>query len=220
MTTKSNIRPADLIEQIKQSHFPTVCLTQNGSYCFEDGPDANMIADLMVLENSTEIDDSLHIKLNFKPYRQHNESVASHDWYDDNNKPTLTWFESGFYPENGIVEGYASGRVEDEFLEDIFTIVENPEQFRIATIEVTPALETCIIAGASLDLQTHNEAHLNYIKSLMPKLSKTAQSTLNAMFHNFVPPAQYPEPANADMHIGPSRFANSDETKSGKYDNY
>jgi hypothetical protein len=40
--------------------------------------------------------------IDVESFRKHNESIAKPDWYDKDNKPTKTWFETSFYPKDGI----------------------------------------------------------------------------------------------------------------------
>lgn len=66
-----------------------------------EGPDEGMIAALLNIEDSPYEDDTLHLFFDFSGYEEENKAVAKHDFYDNNGEPTLSWFETNFYPSDG-----------------------------------------------------------------------------------------------------------------------
>jgi hypothetical protein len=63
----------------------------------------------------------LCLTLDFKDFEEANKKIAEHNYYDENEKPTLAWHETKFYPKNGITEIYADvERVEKN--EDVFDV--------------------------------------------------------------------------------------------------
>lgn len=122
-----------------------VRITRNGQFCWDEGPDAGMIADLICMDKSQDEEPEMRIVCDFSPYRAYNEKIAKTDWYVPNTDHTgATWFTSGHYPQNGCLEGYITAALDDECENDCFEIVENPEAFREKMIALTPDLERLI----------------------------------------------------------------------------
>lgn len=44
--------------------------------------------------------------LDLNPFESYNRSVARHDWRDDEGNSVLSWFDTSFYPKNGIAAIY------------------------------------------------------------------------------------------------------------------
>jgi hypothetical protein len=65
----------------------------------------NVIRDPMTDDGDQE---SYKLILDFGKYKEHNDSVDSHSYYDSEGNSTLMWSESKHY-NNGIVEFYLNG---------------------------------------------------------------------------------------------------------------
>lgn len=87
----------------------------------DDIPDENMIGKIVSLGVDPDSDESLHLVVDVSGYEEHNKKVAAHNWFDENGNATLTWFDTKWYPENGICDIYVWGTMESEI--DIFIIV-------------------------------------------------------------------------------------------------
>lgn len=80
----------------------------------DEGPDNGMIARLCGICKTPDEPNELHLFFDFTGFEEHNKAIASHDWYDASGKPTLTWFETTFYPSNGKWDTYFTGTMESE----------------------------------------------------------------------------------------------------------
>lgn len=87
----------------------------------DDSPDKNMIAKIINIEEDTDDDQTLHLVFDISGYEDHNRSVAAHNWIDEDGKPTLTWFETEWYPKDGICNVYVDGNLDSEI--DLFDIL-------------------------------------------------------------------------------------------------
>jgi hypothetical protein len=71
-----------------------------------EGPDSPMRCDIKNIQREENYDDpdtgkkAYELFLDFSPYEEFNKSVAKPNFWDKEGKPTLTWFESNFYPRN------------------------------------------------------------------------------------------------------------------------
>ena len=66
----------------------------------EDSMDPGMISRIISVELDGE--DSIKVNFDLNGFEAHNKSVAKFDWHDENGNATKTWFETSFYPKNGI----------------------------------------------------------------------------------------------------------------------
>lgn len=80
---------------------PVIVMATENVYDFlEDSMDPGMISKII----SVEIDDEelIEVKFDLNGFESHNKSVAKIDWHDENGNATKTWFDTSFYPKNGI----------------------------------------------------------------------------------------------------------------------
>jgi len=86
-----------------------------------DGPNSEMLGKIIsyydheIIERGEE---TIWIKVDLSDYVEYNKRIANINFYDDNGNPTLTWFESKYYPKNnifdlclGLVESYKDADV-------------------------------------------------------------------------------------------------------------
>jgi len=78
--------------------------------------DAPMKCNISNIRIENKEEDTYILYLDFAPYEIFNKTVAVPSFWDENRKPTLTWFESGYY-KDGKVEVYVQST--DNF-EDFF----------------------------------------------------------------------------------------------------
>lgn len=173
----------------------TVRLTSNGQFCWVEGPDAGMIADLISIEPEMDYDEmSYKIVCDFSPYRNYNEKIAKTDWFWPGTETTgASWFSSGQYPENGCLAGYISLDLENnpDTPNDCFELVKNPENYRRKEFEVTEEMEELFAYTAKciaqeqkslLSKNTVSTSNLNMIISaisnVLPCLSETTQKSI------------------------------------------
>lgn len=78
-------------------------------------PDEQMRGQLISINSLEDEDvDELLVICNLSAFEEHNKRVAKHDWYDRDGNPSLSWFESGFYPDDGKVSFYIFGNLDSE----------------------------------------------------------------------------------------------------------
>lgn len=84
----------------------TVQFTDKINEWFDDCcPDPLMKAKLVITKDEEcEGEKSYKLIFNMSEFVDFNKSVAIPNYYDKNNNPTLTWFESSFYPKNNVYE--------------------------------------------------------------------------------------------------------------------
>lgn len=66
----------------------------------EESFDPEMIG--KVIDVYMEDDDSYCLLVDMNGYEKHNKLVAVHNWEDDKGEFTLSWFDTKYYPKNGI----------------------------------------------------------------------------------------------------------------------
>ncbi|WCK57134.1 hypothetical protein PP175_28510 (plasmid) [Aneurinibacillus sp. Ricciae_BoGa-3] len=71
-----------------------------------ESADPQMMARIIGANIDTNIEGCIFVKLDFNDFEAHNKSVAKAVWWDKDHNPTLTWFESGAYPKDGIENWY------------------------------------------------------------------------------------------------------------------
>lgn len=59
-----------------------------------------------VLEVSYECDGVYLARCDLKEFESHNDSIDGREWLDSTGIGSLSWIESGFYPEDGIYDLY------------------------------------------------------------------------------------------------------------------
>lgn len=64
---------------------------------------------------------------NFNEFRKYNKSFAEANFYDKNDKPTLKWFDTVYYPVDGIYSYYVDTTDKYELL---FNIVEMSNYYK------------------------------------------------------------------------------------------
>ena len=90
---------------------------------FDGDPDPGMKGKLVAIEDNAYGEKSLHLIFDLSGFETYNRSVATHDWLDDNGKPTLTWFDTEWYPSNGICDIYIPNTLDDNI--ELFEIIPN-----------------------------------------------------------------------------------------------
>ena len=70
---------------------------------YDYDPDAGMRFRII---SCTKVDEynCIWFKCDMSEFMDLNKQIAKPDWYDENNNPTLTWFESSFYPNDNIFD--------------------------------------------------------------------------------------------------------------------
>lgn len=79
---------------------PIVKFTEDICDFGDESFDPGMIG--KIVGATKESENTYQFRVDLNDYVEHNKSVASNDWIDGNGKPTLTWFETKFYPQDGI----------------------------------------------------------------------------------------------------------------------
>lgn len=60
------------------------------------------------------------LKCDLNGFEEYNKTFAKCNWFDENRNPRLTWFESGYYPKDGIYKFY----IDADYEITTFKIVE------------------------------------------------------------------------------------------------
>lgn len=94
----------DLKEIVGQGKKPLIQFEKGIYNHIEDSVDSKMIGKIIATTGEYLDENCLTLHVDLNGHEAHNKSVAKRDWYDANSKPILTWFDSGMYPKNGIVE--------------------------------------------------------------------------------------------------------------------
>lgn len=90
----------ELYELVKQGARPIVKFNEDTHNFIEESLDPDMIGEITYADQ--EYDDSYRFRLDLNNYEAHNKSVAQRDWRDSEGNATLTWFDTIYYPEDGI----------------------------------------------------------------------------------------------------------------------
>lgn len=75
-----------------------------------------------VIDVRKEYDDGYRLLVDMNGYEKHNKSVAQYDWRDSKGELTLSWFDTKYYPKDGIealhipLEGEAPFEVVNHYL--------------------------------------------------------------------------------------------------------
>lgn len=78
--------------------------------------DTSMKCDILSMHRDG--DDVCRVYLDFAPYEKFNRTIAAPSFWDENRRPTLTWFETPFY-KGGKTEVYLMA---DDLYEDMFEL--------------------------------------------------------------------------------------------------
>lgn len=103
----------DFYELCKSGKTPTIKMSENIYEFAEESFDSKMMG--KVINVDMEYDDSYRLLVDMNGYEKHNKSVAQYDWRDDKGELTLSWFDTKYYPENGIEALYVPLEAEIPF---------------------------------------------------------------------------------------------------------
>ncbi|MEA1004969.1 hypothetical protein U6X16_04550 [Bacillus velezensis] len=92
-----------LYELVLQGKKPIIKFNDNVYEWIEESVDPMIMGKIIGV--SIEYDE-IKFLLDLNPFESYNRSVARHDWRDDEGNNVLSWFETSFYPKNGIVAIY------------------------------------------------------------------------------------------------------------------
>ena len=98
------MRILDIKSVVEQGKDVVIQFKENIHNYVEESVDANMIGKIVGVSEEYLDDNFLTLHINLNDYKTHNQSVAKRDWFDAKGNPTLTWFDSGMYPKDGIVQ--------------------------------------------------------------------------------------------------------------------
>lgn len=134
---------------------PAIKFKENVGDHIEESVDPNMMG--IVVSCAEEGSDCYRLHVDLNPFENHNRDVAVPNWFDKNGKPSLTWFEVGRYPENGI--------------ETIYLAMEGEAPFEIVDDKNSPISEFIKAEykgsyTAWLEEKLKEERELNYINNL------------------------------------------------------
>lgn len=121
------MKSKELYELVRQGKKPVIKFNKGVyDYC-DDSFDPLMIGRITGV--SIEFEDSYRFLVDLNDYEAHNRSVALYDWKDKNGNPTLTWFDTVYYPKDGIEVMYLPGDYSFN-IEDVFDFVEENSLFQ------------------------------------------------------------------------------------------
>ncbi|WP_143261059.1 hypothetical protein [Bacillus paralicheniformis] len=89
-----------LYELVLEGKKPIIKFNDNVYDWIEESVDAMMMG--KIVGASIEYEDSVRFLIDLNPFETYNRSVAHHDWRDEEGNCVLTWFDTPFYPKNGI----------------------------------------------------------------------------------------------------------------------
>ncbi|MCY7900531.1 hypothetical protein [Bacillus inaquosorum] len=89
-----------LYELVSEGKKPIIKFNDNVYEWIEESVDTMMMG--KIIGASIEYEDSVRFLIDLNPFEAYNRSVARHDWRDDEGNCVLTWFDTSFYPKNGI----------------------------------------------------------------------------------------------------------------------
>lgn len=125
------MKTKELIDILKQGVKPVVKFTE-GIHEIESA-DPNMMGrvvgykDIDIWERGSE---TVTFIIDFSEFVEYNKNFAERSWRDDNGSPTLTWFESKFYPKDHkedivemLIENFKDSKLE------MFEVVETSKHF-------------------------------------------------------------------------------------------
>lgn len=97
------------------------CTSKIEELDIDECPDTDMMATIIHIGPDPDDKDSICCVLNVSGYENHNKTVAKHNWMDEHGQPTLTWFDTKWYPKDGICTIYVWGTMDSDI--DIFEIL-------------------------------------------------------------------------------------------------
>jgi len=112
----------NLFELVKSGVKPIVKFTKDIHNYSEESVDPEMLGRIVAVNQ--EYEDSFRFMVDLNDFKPHNQSVASTDWLDEEGKPTRTWFQTPYYPKDGIEPVYLSVNTEAPL-----SIIENDSLF-------------------------------------------------------------------------------------------
>lgn len=90
----------EFVELCRSGKQPIIKMNENIHEYAEESFDPQMMG--KVVNVGMEYDDSYRLLIDMNEYEKHNKSVAQYDWRDDKGELTLSWFDTKYYPEDGI----------------------------------------------------------------------------------------------------------------------
>lgn len=103
----------DFHELCKSGAKPLIKMRDNIHDYLEESMDPGMIG--QVIDVSIAYEDSYRVLIDLNEYEDHNKSVAIYDWKDDNGELTKSWFDTSYYPKDGIEQLYFPLNIETPF---------------------------------------------------------------------------------------------------------
>lgn len=98
------MKSKELYELVRQGKEPVIKFNKGVyGYC-DDSFDPLMVG--KIIDVSIEFEDSYRFLVDMNDYEAYNRSVAPMEWKDKNGEATLTWFDTKYYPEDGIEAMY------------------------------------------------------------------------------------------------------------------
>ncbi|CDH95480.1 hypothetical protein CHR37_05405 [Bacillus velezensis] len=88
-----------LYELVLEGKKPIIKFNDNVYEWIEESVDPMMMGKIV---GASIEHDEIKFLLDLNPFEAYNRSVARHDWRDDEGNCVLTWFDTSFYPKNGI----------------------------------------------------------------------------------------------------------------------
>lgn len=108
-----------LYELVLEGKKPIIKFNNNVHEWIEDSVDPMMIG--KIAGASIDHEDSIRFLIDLNPFEEYNRSVAHHDWRDKEGNCVLTWFDTSFYPKDGIESIYLPIYEETE---NVFDFIE------------------------------------------------------------------------------------------------
>lgn len=94
----------EFYELCKSGVTPLIKMKNNIHDFLEESFDPGMIG--RVIDVSVEYEDSYRLLIDMNGHEKHNKSVAVYNWRDDKGELTKSWFDTKYYPEDGIEAAY------------------------------------------------------------------------------------------------------------------
>lgn len=94
----------DFYEMCRQGKTPLIKMKDNIHDYLEESFDPQMIG--RVINVSIEYEDSYRLLIDLNGHEEYNKSIALYDWKDDKGELTKSWFDTPYYPEDGIDSAY------------------------------------------------------------------------------------------------------------------
>jgi hypothetical protein len=88
-----------VLEMVQSGLHPVIRITDDRDI---ESMDEGMMAVIKSAIITPDDPESVRLVFDLNDFEVHNRSVAKATWFDADHNPTLTWFESNFYPEDGL----------------------------------------------------------------------------------------------------------------------